>query len=173
MAVDTGTQPTLVDAQELEQLGHGLERASSGVADDLVADAISEMTDEVEKLARRYAPQDTGELVASIGAEKGNEGERFFGEVYATAPHAAVVEFGSWQHNVHQPKSGTYEIVPVHAKALRFEVGGEVVFAQKVNHPGVAPQPFLGPAVDEMEDEFTERIADAGSRLIITGPRLR
>jgi hypothetical protein len=47
-------------------------------------------------------------------------------QVEATAPYAAVLEKGSRPH----------KIVARRASALRFEVGGRVVYARSVNHPG-------------------------------------
>lgn len=40
-----------------------------------------------------------------------------------------------------------HQIRPVRAKALRFTVGGRVVFARLVNHPGTKPNDFLGAAL--------------------------
>ena len=40
-----------------------------------------------------------------------------------------------------------YDIVPVKAKALRFEIGGEVFFRKRVHHPAQAARPFLAPAL--------------------------
>lgn len=36
-------------------------------------------------------------------------------------------------------------------KALRFYIGGRVVFARRVNHPGTKPYPFIGPAYLKMQ----------------------
>lgn len=41
-------------------------------------------------------------------------------------------------------------IRPRRAKALRFTVGGRVVFAKVVNHPGQRAQPFLDRALREV-----------------------
>lgn len=44
-------------------------------------------------------------------------------------------------------------IRPVRAKALRFEVDGEVVFARLVHHPGTSPSPWLAPAFERAVNE--------------------
>jgi hypothetical protein len=73
--------------------------------------------------------------------------------------YAPAVEFGSARH-------------VIRGDPLRFEVGGEVVFAQSVDHPGTDPQPFLRPALEAADrnlrtlaegatsvEDFTRRVA--------------
>lgn len=57
--------------------------------------------------------------------------------VSADAPYAAPVHEGARPHVIR----------PRHARFLRFEVEGRVVFARRVNHPGQRAQPFLSNAV--------------------------
>lgn len=54
--------------------------------------------------------------------------------------YAPPLEFGSVPH----------EITPTDAEALRFEIDGEIVFSQSVDHPGNDPIPFFRPAVNEV-----------------------
>lgn len=54
-------------------------------------------------------------------------------EVEASAPQSLVLERGSRPHL----------IVPRRASALRFTVGGRVIFARSVNHPGTRPYNIL------------------------------
>lgn len=161
------TSGETVKAEQLANLIDDFDRIGSMEAEDIVQPAIEAAIEDIATLARRYAPRDTGELANSIEARIGPK----TGTVVATAPHAAFVEFGTWSHNLLEPKSGTYEIVPVRARALRFEVDGDVVFAQKVNHPGVEAQPFLNPAADEIVPEFVEMLENVGVNLIVEGPR--
>lgn len=57
-------------------------------------------------------------------------------EVGASADHAKYVEFGTDPHTIEADD----------AEALHFEIDGESVFAQSVQHPGTKPQPFIRPA---------------------------
>jgi hypothetical protein len=41
-------------------------------------------------------------------------------------------------------------IRPKRAQALRFRIGGRVVFAKVVHHPGTRPRPFLDKALREV-----------------------
>jgi len=50
-----------------------------------------------------------------------------------TVDYAIFVEEGTMPHLIE----------PVAAQALRFEIGGRVVFAKYVHHPGTKPQPFV------------------------------
>jgi hypothetical protein len=62
--------------------------------------------------------------------------------------------------------SGPRVIRPRTAKALRFTVGGSVVFAKVVNHPGTRAKPFLVPALTENVDLVSRRIFTAIERVV-------
>jgi hypothetical protein len=74
--------------------------------------------------------------------------------VIADAQYAAAIEYGSRPH----------EIVPRRRKYLRFAVGGRVVFAKKVHHPGTRAYEFLAKALEAQMPEITENIANAMER---------
>lgn len=59
----------------------------------------------------------------------------------AAAPHGAAHELGA--------NTRPHLILPVRAKALRWEAGGRVQFAMSVRHPGsrIRPRPFMAPSV--------------------------
>ena len=48
--------------------------------------------------------------------------------------------------------AGYYPIEPVNAQALRFIVGGTLVFAKHVNHPPAIERSFLRSSLDEMTE---------------------
>lgn len=55
--------------------------------------------------------------------------------------------------------SDPYEIYPRTAKALRFEIGGEVIYAKSVSHPGIAGTHYIEAGISKAEertDEFVE-----------------
>lgn len=152
-----------VHANQLLDLVEDLRRASGREAEELTTEVIHATTEHTADLARHYAPRVTGELINSIGTQTGPG----WGRVRATAEHAAFVEFGTWSHNIHEPKTGTYEIRPVRAKALAFQSGGRTVFAKKVEHPGIPAQRPIGRAADDVVDEFAWLLGSVGVQLIV------
>ncbi|MFG2873289.1 HK97 gp10 family phage protein [Streptomyces sp. NPDC048338] len=100
--------------------------------------------------AKVLAPVDTGRLRASIRMESRR-----------TFTLKTVWTVGSDVYYAPYVNDGTrpHVIRPKTKQALRFKVGGRVVFARVVNHPGTRPQPFLDRALREvaLAEGFTVR----------------
>lgn len=116
--------------------------------DAAVSGGLQQGAEEVAQSAKRdhdYHDR-TGALTRSIRA--GQVTGAFYArglevEVAADEPHAAAIEQGARPH----------VITARHARALRFQRGGTVVFRRSVNHPGNKPYKFLANAVErELED---------------------
>lgn len=91
--------------------------------------------------AKILAPVDTGRLRASIRMDP----PRLFSlrpsvTIGSDVFYAPYVNDGARPHVI-RPKRG---------KALRFVIGGQVVFARVVQHPGTRPNPFLNRALAEI-----------------------
>lgn len=91
--------------------------------------------------ARANAPKRTGFMSRSIRAQV----QKRSATIISPAPYSLFVEKGTRPH----------VILPVRASVLAFEVGGQMVFAKKVNHPGTKAQPFLMPAADILPLAFS------------------
>lgn len=156
---------SLVYMQDLQRFSEVLEQ-SADAADDVTTRIIYMMAEEIAKAAYNNAPKDTGELANSITVRYG----RREAQVVATAPHAAFVEFGTWSHNVLDPKPGTYTIRPKRpGGVLRFTgKDGQVVYTKKVEHPGIKPQPFLAPAHQEVMDRYVGTLANAAVLMVMS-----
>lgn len=61
-------------------------------------------------------------------------------KVVSTNPHSLLVHNGSPAHRIAPRRRGGY---------LRFEVGGRIVYARMVNHPGYRGNPFLTDALKQ------------------------
>lgn len=95
----------------------------------------------VLNLARLKAPVDTGRLRASGRLiESSFLGLRPKIAVVFTADYAAAVNDGTRPHIIR----------PRQAQALRFVIGGRVVFAKVVHHPGTRARPFLDDALRQV-----------------------
>jgi hypothetical protein len=91
--------------------------------------------------AKILAPVDTGRLRSS--------GKIRYSGFFGFRPKATVVfdvDYAEAVHNGTRP----HTIRPRNAQALRFVIGGRVVYAKVVHHPGTKPNPFLERAVREV-----------------------
>lgn len=90
--------------------------------------------------AKVLAPVDTGRLRASIQGE--------FSRSFTLRPRFTVgsnVSYAAYVNDGTRP----HIIRPRNAQALRFMVGGRVVYARVVHHPGTRARPFLDRALRE------------------------
>lgn len=101
--------------------------------------------------ARQLVNVRTGYLKSTISADKVTRVGpwELSGGVSAGAPYAGFVHEGTRPHVIR----------PRRARALRFEIGGRVVFAQRVNHPGYRGNAFLRNAA--------HRVASADPRIAV------
>jgi hypothetical protein len=91
--------------------------------------------------AKILAPVDTGRLRAS--------GKIKYSGLFSFRPKATVVfdvEYAAMVNDGTRP----HIIRPKNASVLRFTVGGQVVYARVVHHPGTRPNPFLDRALREV-----------------------
>lgn len=94
------------------------------------------------------APERSGETKRQISWTAGGSPDRPGGTVKAPAPGGEFVEAGTSPH----------VILPRSASVLVFQVGGETVFARRVNHPGSPARPWFRPTVERW-GEFLQRAA--------------
>ncbi|MFH8577113.1 hypothetical protein [Streptomyces zaomyceticus] len=107
-------------------------RARGGIAER----ALRRKTQKVAGIAERRAPGSMGDYV-SWTIEEGPRGLQ--GVITCDHPAVRYVLDGTRPHVIR----------PRNAKALRFDMGGRIVFAKKVNHPGTRANNFLGEALRE------------------------
>lgn len=105
----------------------------------------------IETSAKQKVPRITSTLMRSIHTEVTSASQNSAVAVVGTdveyGPH---VEFGT-RARVIRPRN---------ARALRFKIGGRVVFAKFVRHPGTRAKPFLRPAFDENKDKVHREVVD-------------
>lgn len=150
--VSEGSADITALAQRLQQAGE-----NSGQA---LMQTLMEAAGYIAATMKSLAPVDTGNLRDSIGVRsQGNS--IVIGPDLGKAPYAGYVEFGT----------GPHEIRPRNAKALRFTVGGQVVFARVVHHPGTRPAYYVAGAFQQWLAQLGPMAATTGAQLITRGSR--
>jgi hypothetical protein len=102
---------------------------------------LREAARQVVNRARVLAPVRTGRLRSSIRAEP----PRFF-SLRGSVTVGSDLEYAAFVNDGTRP----HVIRPRRASVLRFNVGGRVVFARVVNHPGTKGTHFLDKALADV-----------------------
>lgn len=125
---------------KVEQRGVDLQILADKLGGRVLQPLITSLAERGEALMREKAPRRTGRLMGSIHREV----RSLEAVIGPRAPYAIYVEFGTRPH----------EIRPIHARALRFEAEGHIIFAAWVQHPGTRPQPFIREAAENLSGEI-------------------
>ena len=114
-----------------------------------IREGFAEIPRELARLILQRAietvPKRTGRLRRSIRMRRirrGYEVSMGGGE----APYAGFLEYGTRGHVIRARR----------ARALRFEIRGEVVYAKYVHHPGLKPRRIMAEAVREASRDLRE-----------------
>lgn len=138
----------------LEDYPAALSEALAAKADALSAMLIAKIRD--EKLAGDPLQSRSGALADSIGAEVAANVDGIVASVGSTGvKYAAIQEYGG--------TTTAHEILPVKAQALAFVLGGTLLFARRVEHPGstLSARSYMRSSLDEMSDEIVAAFAEA------------
>ena len=117
-----------INVKGIEEISEEIKRKIERFTDLLLKHTVERLTDKI--------PVRTGRMRESVYVEQHASGFK----VGIGAPYAVFVEYGTAPHMIY----------PVHAKALRFEVGGEIVFAKSVFHPGTQAQWIIHRTTNEI-----------------------
>lgn len=101
---------------------------------------VTDTTRRVFNRANILTPVDTGRLRAGNQFRVRREASRVVGEVFNNTAYARAVHDGSKAHTIR----------PKRRKALRFVIGGEVVFARSVRMPARRGRPWIARALKEI-----------------------
>lgn len=114
--------------------------------------AIRQRAPQVLNRAKILAPVDTGRLRAS--------GKIRYSGLFSFRAKATVffdVDYAKAVHDGTRP----HVIRPRNAQVLRFVVGGRVVYAKVVHHPGTRARPYLDRALREIVGGQGWRVTDS------------
>lgn len=138
-----------IKVEGLDELVKNTKKASKDLH-GLLLQTMKKATTKIKNDARRIRPGSfknrTGNLRRSIDRRvfSAAKGVVFVGEKYGK-----YVEFGTRPHIIR----------PKNAKMLAFRVGGQLVFARQVNHPGSKPYPYMKPAFEENKNKVLKEYA--------------
>ena len=121
----------------------------------LKSDLVEFLADDGLVIMQQEAPRGkTDKLWRSIHKTVGPDGATVKPEV----DYAIYVEKGTRPHM----------IFPVRARALRFEIGGKIIFSAYVKHPGTQPNPFMARTATAVRRNIPMRWREVWDRAVKT-----
>ncbi len=116
---------------------------------------------QTQKLTGQVLKVRTGRLRSSIAQGGTDSRSRFESTADTAIAYVGTnVSYGvAWERGI-----AARDIVPIRAKALRFTIGGEILFRKRVRMPAQAPRPFLEPALREMRPQIVYELGEALKR---------
>ncbi len=124
----------------------------------LLANAVLAGALVVEGEAKRRVARRTSTLarsISSIVTERSATGAK--ATVGTNVEYGPFLEFGT---GIHGPERRPIIIRPRRRSALRFQIGGRIIFAKQVESPGIKPKPFLLPALEAKAEAASRKVSD-------------
>jgi HK97 gp10 family phage protein len=146
-----------VNVKGLRELQALLDTLPAKVEANVMRGALRAGMKVVEAEAEKNVPVATGALYAGLKIGTRRRGSVVTANVKATGIHGPVahlIEFGTRAHQI-RPKT---------KEALSFNGN----FGEVVNHPGVAPRPFMRPALDSKANAAVSAAAEYMKRRLAT-----
>lgn len=147
---------TVTSKPEMREVAGRMRRATQNLFGRGSGD-IATLAGSLVSYLRMEAPKRTGQSADAIG--------------YETFVSGLTVGFRIILPDVYSrfviPGTRAHVILPRHAKVLRFVVGGQVVFAMRVQHPGTKPNPFHERALNKWRPEARAQLQRIGNRWVM------
>lgn len=154
---------------DVTQLAQDLTDTVGGSFEANARALVHSAINQIQTLATAYAPVRTGALRGSITSYTTDKG--LTGIVEADQLYASYLEFGTGTRGEFP---GQMIIIRPRTPGgvLRF-VGkdGKVHFSKEVRSPGMAPRPFLRPALERVVPSLAEGLAHAAVASVVHGPK--
>lgn len=151
-------------AVQLNALAKDLAAASGQPFKEVAQNLIAQGAQQVDVFARAYSPVKTGFNRDAITTNvNGLEAT-----ISTNAPYSRYLEYGTGTRSEFPGQPITINARP--GGVLAFKVNGRMVYAKKVVSPGMAPRPFMRPAVERVAWPFAENLANSAVTTIVHGP---
>jgi HK97 gp10 family phage protein len=152
-------------AVQLNALAKDLAAASGQPFKEVASSLIAQGAAQVETYAKTYSPVRTGHNRDEINSVVNG----LSATITAQSDYARFLEYGTGTRGEFPGKPIVIEARP--GGVLAFKVNGKMVYAKKVTNPGMAPRPFMRPAVERVAWPVAGDLANAAVVFITHGPQ--
>ena len=149
----------------LSELQKALTELPQKIEANIMRGALTAAMRKMQAIAKEKVPTDNGDLKKSIKVRADRKALRRRGQVKVslsagdkTAFYAHMIEYGTATYYTGNGRTvgKSYEITPKVAGSLFF--GG--IFRDSITHPGIKPQPFMRPALDQGQSDALATVRD-------------